>query len=127
MVSGPGTINGTCVLQNGTMRPGNLSSPGQIRVNGDLTMNAGSTLDLKLYDGGTHQVTVTGTARLAGQIDLSYLGYTPRAGDSFDVLFYNARQGTFAYENDMFSIGDGLAVQIQYLADRVRLRIVAIA
>ncbi len=95
---GAGNIGGQVkVKAGGLLTPGN--SPGILSV-GSLALLGNSTLEIEL--GGTtpgtehDQLQVAGTAALAGTLQVSWYGHVvPAIGDSFDVLDWASRTGTF--------------------------------
>ena len=98
---GSGTLNSN-LINSGEVSPG--SSPGIITVDGNYTQSADGLLTIEL--GGTtpgsgyDQLAVTGNANLAGTLDVSLLGeFHPSHGDSFTVLTYDSRTGTFTTVN----------------------------
>jgi len=100
-LGGTGTLTGN-VIHNGTLNVG--SSPGTLTIAGDLTLGAGSTLNIEL--GGTTQgvnydlLQVSGTANLNGTMNVSLFGgFTGAAGDLFDVITFASRTGDFATVN----------------------------
>lgn len=100
-LSGVGTVTGN-LIHNGTLNVG--SSPGTMTIAGDLTLGAGSTLNIEL--GGTTQgvnydlLQVTGTANLNGTMNVTLFGgFVPAAGNLFDVITYASRTGDFATIN----------------------------
>lgn len=105
---GSGTVTGN-VTHNGTLSVG--SSPGTMSVTGNLTLGAGSNLNIEL--GGTTQgvnydlLQVTGTANLNGTMNVTMFGgFTGAAGNIFDVLTYGSRTGNFTTVN--FPAGYGM-------------------
>jgi hypothetical protein len=98
---GTGTVIGD-LLNAGTIRPG--TSPGTITVEGNFTQESSGILEIEL--GGTEpgtgydQLIVTGTATMAGTLNVSlYDGYIPQLGDSFTILPYGSRSGGFTTLN----------------------------
>ncbi len=94
---GSGTLNSN-LINGGEVSPG--SSPGLITVDGDYTQSTDGLLTIEL--GGTtpgsgfDQLSITGNANLAGTLDVSLLGeFHPSPGDSFTILTYGSRTGTF--------------------------------
>jgi T5SS/PEP-CTERM-associated repeat protein len=98
-VDGSGSFNGpagtTVVL--GNMHPGN--SPGSLTFGGDLVLG-GSMLYMELsgdaptseYD----QLIVVGNITISGQLEVVlYDGWTPSAGDVYDLLQFGSLTGTF--------------------------------
>ena len=101
-ISGSGTINGNLVVGSATLAPG--FSPGAITITGNLTMAANSVLNIEL--GGPGQgtgydwVNVLGTAQLGGTLNVvSYNGFTPPAGSSYNVMQFASKTGNFATVN----------------------------
>lgn len=100
-LGGTGTVTGN-VIHNGTLNVG--SSPGTLTIAGDLTLGAGSTLNIEL--GGTTQgvnydlLQVTGAATLDGTLNVSLFGgFTGTNGDLFDFMTFASRTGDFATIN----------------------------
>ena len=98
---GSGTLAANLV-SSGTISPGN--SAGSITVQGDYTQSADGILKMEL--GGTtagtqyDQLTVTGTATMAGTLNVSLIdGFIPQVGDSFSILPYGTRSGGFSTLN----------------------------
>ena len=69
-LGGSGTLPSTVV--NGTLSPGN--SPGVLRINGNLTLGAGSTYIAEIQGAVSDRIDVTGTASLAGTLRIVPLG-----------------------------------------------------
>jgi len=98
---GSGTLAANLV-NGGTVSPGN--SAGSITVQGDYTQESTGVLEIQL--GGTtagtqyDQLTVTGTATMAGTLNVSLIdGFEPQVGDSFTILPYSTRSGGFSTLN----------------------------
>jgi fibronectin-binding autotransporter adhesin len=97
-LSGLGSVNGDLVNSGGTVNPGN--SPGILTINGNYSQRAGGTLAIEIagttagsqYD----RLVVTGAAALSGTLALSFLnGFTPNNSDSFRVITFASRSGSF--------------------------------
>jgi T5SS/PEP-CTERM-associated repeat protein len=94
------TFNGDLLNQGGKLAPGH--SVGTTTINGNYTQNAGA-LDIEL--GGTNagqsdKLNVTGTATLGGALNVTFTnGFVPQAGNTFDILDWAARSGTFVSLN----------------------------
>ncbi len=98
---GSGTLAANLV-NAGTVSPGN--SAGGITIEGNYTQESTGVLDIQL--GGTtagtqyDQLTVTGTATMAGTLNVSLIdGFIPQVGDSFTILPYSTRSGGFSTLN----------------------------
>ena len=94
---GSGTLAANLV-NAGTVSPG--ESPGGITVQGDYTQSADGILDIELSGttAGTQydQLTVTGTASMAGTLNVSLIdGFIPQVGNSFTILSYSMHLGEF--------------------------------
>lgn len=106
-----GTLNGNLNMMGGTLAPGN--SPGVTTINGDY-MLSGGLLDMELaglmqgteYDflDVNGDWTITG-----GDLQISLLGgFSPIAGNSFDLFDFDSLTGTF--DNVLLpTLGSGLA------------------
>jgi len=96
-MAGSGTITGS-VSNSAILSPG--GSPGLLSITGSYTQTPGGQLQIEL--GGTiagtsyDQLTVGGTATLAGTLSLSYLnGFVPVPGNVFTCMVYNIHSGGF--------------------------------
>jgi len=78
-------------------------SPASVTVAGNVSLGAAAKLNIEL--GGTQlvplarfdHVTVGGSLSLDGTLNVSLInGFTPLTGDSFDILDWGSRSGTFA-------------------------------
>ncbi|WP_271411397.1 DUF4347 domain-containing protein [Pseudomonas sp. Q1-7] len=101
-LAGSGTLGGDVTVQSGgTLSPG--ISVGTLTVNGNLQMNAGSTLAVEINGTtagiGHDQILVNGSVNVAGATLAITHGYAPGLGDSY-VLVDNdgvdAIAGTFS-------------------------------
>jgi hypothetical protein len=98
MLSGAGAITGS-VSNNATISPG--ASPGLLSITGNYMEGPNAHLQVEL--GGTtpgtgyDQLSVGGSAALAGTLGVSYWnGFIPPPGNVFTVLVCNARSGGFS-------------------------------
>lgn len=118
-IIGSGTVTGS-VSNNAIVRPG--ASPGLLSITGDYVEGANAHLQIEL--GGTtpgtshDQLSVGGTAALAGTLDVSYWnGFTPSPGNIFTVLVSSARSGVFstiqAPTNDLTASYNANSVLVQ--------------
>ncbi len=109
-ITGSGMVVGDLENVKGTVAPGN--SPGTLTVTGDFTQRVGGTLQLEIGGvaaGTTHDVlAVGGTLSAAGALEVILTGgYTPAAGDQFEVLDFSQLEGEFTL--DLPELGAGLA------------------
>jgi hypothetical protein len=115
ILKGSGTVDGD--LENsGDVCPGD--SPGNISVTGDFTQYSSGTLYIEL--GGTtpgteyDQLTVTGSATLAGTLDVSLINsFTPDYGQTFTIMTYASKSGTFDTVN-LPALSGGLEWTLEY-------------
>jgi len=122
--SGSGTIESN-LTNAGTLSPG--SSPGTLTVDGNFTQEASGTLAIEL--GGTtpsieyDQLVVTGTAAVAGTLDVSFYNeFSPSLGESFSILIYSSLSGTFDTLN-LPPLDSGLAWEVDYGSTAVTLSV----
>jgi fibronectin-binding autotransporter adhesin len=98
-LSGNGTTGlGTANIE-GDLSPG--SSPAAITFGGDVNFGAGAELEIEL--GGTDlgseydHITVGGELALNGMLRVARIGgFSPAAGDAFDILDWDTLSGAFA-------------------------------
>jgi T5SS/PEP-CTERM-associated repeat protein len=97
---GDSTVTAVMVQNGGMVSPGN--SPGVLHVQGDYSQTADGKLEIQLngttLGTGYDQLVVSGNMALNGALDITF-GYTPHAGDSFDILDWGTRGGAFAAFN----------------------------
>jgi hypothetical protein len=124
LLDGAGTIHGSVENAGGLVAPGD--SPGILSVSGNYTQDAGGTFDVELAGAtpgsGYDQLNVSGTASLAGTINVDLInGFAPFIGETFDVMLHNtASGGTFS---SLTSDDFGLTYHVNYLSDRVQITI----
>ena len=101
VLQGRGTVDvaGSSLTVAGEVRPG--TSPGVLTVVGTYPVQSTAVTHIELgglvagaeYD----RLSVSGTAALAGRLDVSLFGgFTPRTGDVFLIVAAGARTGNFA-------------------------------
>jgi len=97
VLKGVGTLQAD--LQNsGIVAPGN--SPGLLTVSGNYTQNSAGKLQIEIggYNRGTQYdaFLIMGNANLNGALIVSLTGgFSPAAGDQFDILDWGSRNGIF--------------------------------
>jgi len=98
LLTGTGTVGGVVSNTGGDVAPG--ASAGLLTVDGDYTQGASGTLQIEI--GGTtsgteyDKLVVTGTAFLAGTLDISLIGgFEPQMGNNFEILTAATVSGTF--------------------------------
>lgn len=121
-VGGTGTLPATIV--NGTISPGN--SVGTIRVNGSLTLGAGSTTIIEIEGATADLIQVTGAATVAGALQLVALGGPYLFGTPYTILTATGgRTGQFATISTTGSFGVGVASAVSYGANNVQVTLTA--
>ena len=109
----PLTITGV----GGSLSPG--VSPGQITVTGDYTPSAFTTTLIELGGAapatGYDQVVVNGVARFNGPLSVALINsFVPRACQTFEVVKYTSRVGTFTNPTVPIDIGNGMKLRQVY-------------
>lgn len=101
VLKGSGTINGNVVSNGGTLAVG--YSPGSLVINGDLTLNAASVLNMELGGvgvGAYDSIVVNGQANLAGTLNVvPWGGFSPASAFNLSLLQYQSKSGNFAAIN----------------------------
>ncbi|NBV87691.1 MAG: hypothetical protein EBS01_15790, partial [Verrucomicrobia bacterium] len=124
-LSGSGSY-GVLVVNDGAISPGH--SPGfqdyaaySQTAKGLLHMELAGTSAGTLYD----QIRVTGAASLDGTLEIALLnGFTPSAGQTFDILTFGSATGKFSQVTGLAGFGDG-SVQLELVEHADRLQLVA--
>lgn len=98
-VQGAATIDAD-VSNDGTLIVAALNSAGVLAINGDYVQGAGGTLAMEIggtvAGGGYDRLDVSGTATLDGTLDVAFIdGFTATSGQSFELLSFGSRSGTF--------------------------------
>ena len=114
------------VISSGQVNPGAFA--GLLNVTGSYTQNSDGTLNLEI--GGQtagnefDQLSVASLASLGGTLNLSLInGFEPSLGDSFVILTYGSRTGTFATINHL-DLGSGKRFQATYNPANLTLKVV---
>ncbi len=95
-------IGSVLVRPGGQFLPG--SSPGHAAVEGNVTLAAGTTLEMELgglgAGTGFDQIDATGTVTLAGRLDFVFRdGFAPTNGQSFELVRGGSVTGNFSEVN----------------------------
>jgi hypothetical protein len=98
VTGGGSSSGGGDIFFEGDLRPGN--SAATVEFQNDVQFGSGATLEIELGGAtpGTQydQMHVTGDMSLDGALAVSLIsGFNPVAGNSFDILDWTARSGTF--------------------------------
>jgi hypothetical protein len=88
------------------------ADPQPINVKGNYTQNAGGTLLLQVAGAGSGQydfLNVSGSANLGGTLQLTNLGYKPKAGDQLTLVPAGGSvTSRFARWTNPFTVGPGI-------------------
>ena len=125
LLGGSGTMGGNVTVQSGgTLSPGN--SAGTLIINGNLSMNSGSTLALEINGStaGTQydRLVVNGTVNVAGATVSATHNYTAGQGDFYTIIVndgVDAVAGTFSglsEGNTLTAGGNGTVLTASYAA-----------
>lgn len=121
------TYTGNLVNQAGTLAPGDdatAPATGTTAISGDYEQQASATLAIDL-NAQHDQVTVAGTATLAGDIEVALVaGFTPQPTDTFTVVSAGTLSGQFdnAAPGQQLIESGGLATyEVSYTATEVVL------
>ena len=106
-IGGAGTIDTPAggLTNDGTINAG--TSPDILIIDGDLDLTTNSIINIEIEGttpganpGGHDQIQVTGTATLDGTLNVTLPGaFDPGGGDTFTMMTFASRVGTFAVEN----------------------------
>jgi len=116
-LTGHGTV-GAAVVNGGTVKPS--TTGGVLTVNGSYQQTKSGTFATVLT--GTTpgrkfgQLVVNGAAKLAGAIDVTTSHFTPRKGQSFEVMGYRSHAGSFTRKSGSptYSVSYAGSVRIRY-------------
>jgi hypothetical protein len=111
-LAGSGTINGA-VTNAGQLAVGTPGSAGRLTINGTYLQTSTGTLTIKVGGPGAgtgyDQLVVTGAATLGGTLTVTLTGgFMPTSGNTFTVLTYASRTGTFGTvggDGPLFTVG----------------------
>jgi hypothetical protein len=94
-----GSQAGPVLIANGAIAPGN--SIGTLTVTGDIAFSSTSTLQVEINgaSGVNDVLAVSGAVTFDGTLNVSINGGTIDAGDSYNVVTYGSRTGTFTTVN----------------------------
>ena len=71
VLAGTGTVGATTIASGGTLQPGSPGAPGTLKVTGNLAFQSGALNLVQAGSSGTSSVSVTGTAALAGNVQVA--------------------------------------------------------
>ena len=128
-VEGNLTLNvGTLHIVGGSLTP-NSSAIGTVTVNGNLIMDASASVNLDLTNplAPVRDVfNVSGTLTLNSTVlNVTYLGYAPVVNDTFTVVNFGGRVGTFGSATVI--AGGSNPVTVNYLANSLQVVVAPLA
>ncbi|HEX2749069.1 MAG TPA: hypothetical protein VHM91_13770, partial [Verrucomicrobiales bacterium] len=124
-LSGNGTLAAAAsVTSGGTLSPG--ASVGTLNFGSTLTLAAGSTYAAEITGAATNdKVVVTGTLTASGGIAVTLSGYTPVAGDSFDLADASAISGSTTFDFSAAVLGAGLSWDTSSFSTDGKIKVIA--
>ncbi|PLK22585.1 hypothetical protein C0V72_14130 [Porphyrobacter sp. TH134] len=124
-LSGTGVIGGLVAQSGSTIAP--RTSPGTLGVNGNVTLQAGSTTRFEVSASGPSDlILATGTAALGGTAALTNLGGTYAFGSEIVLMQADGgRTGTFENTVGTAEFGILYRPELVYTGTQVRLRLAA--
>jgi autotransporter-associated beta strand protein len=112
LLGGNGTVTGNLV-NNGTVSPG--TSPGTINVAGNYTQSSSGKLIIEIASATSFdKLIMTGTASLAGTLQVDALGGYNPLGQSFTFLTASSVTGTFGTLTGLVSSSAATAATVTY-------------
>ncbi|MGA2622057.1 MAG: hypothetical protein ABSF26_31075, partial [Thermoguttaceae bacterium] len=121
------------VTSSATIRPGDTFTPAAVGAGGTITRDVGNftvlgnfratassilNIDIKGTDDGKYkcdQLIVSGQATVAGTLAVNLMGYTPRAGDRFPVVYAGGLYtGRFTLDTANAKLPAGLEWHLDY-------------
>ncbi len=128
VLAGNGTFKAstTGIINEGSVAPG--QSPGLLAITGDYTQATGGSLNIEIGGlvAGTEfdRLTVSGTASLAGILNVSLLGgFDPAIGSNFDFLLAGNVLGSF--DQVLLPSLSGKTFDISYASNLASLTVIA--
>jgi hypothetical protein len=125
-LEGNGTVSGNVSNSGGAVKPG--LSPGALTINGNYTQGAAGAFNVEI--GGLtagaqfDQLNVTESATLTGTLNVTLInGFVPSLGNTFQILNYASRSGTFSGAN-LPSLPGPLGWEVRYETTSVTLAVV---
>lgn len=125
-ILGNGTLNvsGVSFEDNGITSPG--VSPGTLMINGQDPRSATSVRDIEIggpNPGSQHdQLNITSQAEIDGTLNITLIdGFEPTEGQTFIIMTFGSRTGTFDVVNGAAGLPGGLAFEVVYSDTNVML------
>nr|WP_303626270.1 autotransporter domain-containing protein [Rhodopseudomonas palustris] len=94
VLAGTGTVGATTVLAGGALQPGNGAAGSSLKISGNLAMQAGALYLVQASPAGTPFTSVSGSASLAGTVQVSSATGTYRFNTPTTILTAASLGGT---------------------------------
>jgi fibronectin-binding autotransporter adhesin len=121
-LAGNGTTSAVTVASGGTLAPGSAGA-GTLKINGGLNFASGSTLLINMSSAASSSVSATGTAALAGTLQVASTDGSLKLGQKMTVLTAaGSISGTFAAAA-ITSTGAQFKEAVSYDANNVYLEV----
>lgn len=123
-------IGDTFITQNALIAPGlGFGDAGQINIAGTFNLDGTALYEIGGISSTAYDViNVTGNAVFGGTSKLQvslFNSFAPSLHDKFDIVLFTAGLGGTFGNSVLPALNTGLSWQINYLADRVQLEVVA--
>ena len=125
-LKGAGTVTGA-VTSNGQVSPG-ASGTGTLTLSNNYTQNSGGTLNFAPHTAtATPALIVTGTATLAGTLNVSLAnGYVPTLNDTLVILQAGTLSGSFS-TTQLPALSSGLDWNVITTSTTISLKVIGVA
>jgi uncharacterized repeat protein (TIGR01451 family) len=105
-LAGAGSINASLTNSGATINPGTNAAAGTLTINGAFNQTAGTLIADLFGNGNNDQLSVSGTANVAGNVNVQLQGgYTPAGGDSYTLINSSALTDTATKNLPAFGTG----------------------
>jgi autotransporter-associated beta strand protein len=123
-LGGTGTIQGN-VTNSGTLAPG--ASPGTLHLGGKYTQSTAGRLEIELASTTNYdELSVTGSATLAGTLAVSLIGgFLPNDGDVFQIMTASGFGGSTFAQMSLPALAGELFWNVNYSTNSVSLVVAA--
>jgi len=120
ILAGAGTVATTTVLSGGALQPGSGTAGSSLRISGNLAMQSGALYLVQASATGTPFTSVTGTATLAGRVQVSSPTGSYRFSAPSTILTASSLNGT---RFDALSTPTGITGSLSYSGNAVALNL----
>lgn len=106
-LAGTGTVSAITVNSGGTVSAGSSGSTGTLTANGNVSFASGSTYNVAVSSTAASKLAVSGTATLAGSLNVTSTDGTYLLGQKVTVLSASSLSGSFTYATNTFQASNG--------------------